>query len=447
MLGTMKSQWVGLGFLGVLACSSSESTPPAPAPDGGATPPGTTLTVWIYEQPKPGGTATPLAGATVAFDPPEGSGERVEVTTEADGKATATIDIGTGPATISATAPNHVTVTALEVSPEENKKLPQNPFGKPITDLVLLLGPNGKGSVANSVEIRGSIIGKAAPDNEVGIGSTGVYQSYIFPSAQYAARVPKGVPFSLMCFEGPPGDFSVPRSFDRATIRLFRVDHPAIDANTPFDIDASQGTLQQTTIHWKVELPGGDSGPLGGTSQVYANIVSFDSGANKGFFRHIAPTADKNAFDVEEVVAETDLAPELVRAIAAIQATDGAASVRQELTAGDGFVFKDYLAPPAVSVTKQTRADAIALDGLPEGTESVNLQMQSGNDVEWVVLGPYKRKPSGPIKLPAPPTGAQLPATLKAQIIALADFVELPGRPSAFIAKKISASRPITISK
>ena len=202
-----------------------------------------------------------------------------------------------------------------------------------------------------------------------------------------------------------------------------------------------------TTVHWKVELPGGDAGPLGGTSQVFANIVSFDSGAATGFFRRVAPTADKNAFDVEEVVAQTDLSPEIVRAIAIIQATDGAVSLRQELTAGDGFVFKDYLAPPAVTITKQTRADAIALDGLPEGTESVIVQMRSGNDDEWVVLAPYKRKPAGAIKLPALPTGAQVPASLKAQIIAAADYVDVPGRTGASMAKRISVSRSITVSK
>jgi hypothetical protein len=372
----------------------------------------------------------------------------VEVITEADGKATASVDISKGPATISATAPNHILVTALEVTPENNTKLPPNPFGKPSTDLVLLLGSNGKGTTARTVEISGKLTGKSSPDNEIGLGAnTGFYGSGIFPSDTYALRVPKGVACSLLGFEGPVPDVSVPRTFDRASLRLFRLDRPAIDANTVVDLDVSQGTLPQATIHWSVELPGGDAGPLGGTSQVFANIGSLDSGAATGFFRRIAPTADKNAFDVELNVATTDIAPEITRAFAVIQATDGALSFRQELSAPDAFVFKDFLLPTAVSVTKQTRNDPFTFDGLPEGVETVQIDMNAGGDQEWVVLGPYKRKPAGPVKLPAPPTGAQLSASFKAQIVATADYIEVPGRPGLRLPRKFSLSRPITVSK
>jgi hypothetical protein len=445
----MKNRWVGLGILGILACSSSESTAPEPAPDGGTATPGTPMTVWVYAVArKAGDPATPLGGATVAFDPPDG-GERVELTTEADGHATTNMDFTKGTAVVSATAPERIVLTALEVSPETVKNNPPNPFGKPNTDLVLLLGPNPKGVTSGSVEITGKLTGKAAPENVIGLASTGVFGFNYFPSDGYAARVPKGIPFSLVGFESGATDTSVPRTFDVASVRPFRIDHAALDANTTLDIDASQGTLATTTVHWKLELPGGDGGPLGGTSTAFANVLSFDSGVGTGFYRHVAPTADKNGFDIEELVTTADLAPEVTRTVAIIRTTDGAVALREMLgSAPDGTVFKDFIVPSAVAVTKQTRADAFAVDGVPTEAESVNVNLSSGPDLEWVVLGPFKKKPGGPIKLPAPPSTAVLPSTLTAQIVALADFASIPGRPpGALFAQKISASRPITVTK
>jgi hypothetical protein len=251
-----------------------------------------------------------------------------------------------------------------------------------------------------------------------------------------------------MCFEGPPQTNPTPREFDRASLRVFRVDHGAIDANTPLDIDVSQGTLQTTTVHWTLEITGGDTGPLGGTSSAGANVISFDSGVATGFFKKIALSGDKTSFDVEELVAQTDLSPEITRTFTLIQNTDGSASIRQMLgSAPDVTVFKDFMAPPAVAVTKQTRADAFAMDGLPPETETVNIQLVSGQDVEWFVLGPYKKKPAGPITLPAPPTGAQLSSTLKANLIVFADFVDVPNRPGTLLPQKVAFSRPITVTK
>lgn len=445
----MKNRCVGLGFVGFLACSSSESGTPAPAPDAGTntTPTGTPLTVWVYSiADKAGDLPTPLGGAIVAFDP-AGGGERVEATTEADGHATVNLDFSKGPAVATFKGPDTIVLTALEVSPETNKNLPANPFGKPNTDLVIALPRNAKANTARSVELAGNFTNKTATDNDVGVSATGVFESYIFPADNFAMRVPKGRPFSIIGFEGPKPDTSVPQTFDRASIRLFRIEHAAVDANGPGDIDVSQGTLAQTTVHWKAELPGGSAGPLAG-SACFANIVSFDSGANTGFFKHLAPTADKNAFDIEEVIAQTDLAPEVTRSLVVFQTTDGSVTARQSLgNAPDGTVFKDFLTPPAVAVTKQTRADAFSVEGVPADAEAVNVNLSSGQDLEWQVLGPWKKKPTGPITLPALPTGVSVSSTLKAQIIALADFVEIPGRPGLLVPGKITFSRPITVTK
>src|SRR5687768_2003919 len=75
---------VVVGFSLISGCSSSSTSTPAPSQDGGTGQAGTPLTVWVFGDARP--RAVPLADATIAWDGPGGA-ERVEVTTDAEGKA------------------------------------------------------------------------------------------------------------------------------------------------------------------------------------------------------------------------------------------------------------------------------------------------------------------------------------------------------------------------
>lgn len=445
----MRSQWVGLGFVGILACSSSESTTSAPPPDtGDAAAPGKPYTIWVYHaRDTATDSHTPIGGATVAIDPP-GGGERVELTTEADGHVTTNIDFTKGTANISVSAPEHAVISLVGTDPDVIASIPKpnNPVGKPDTDFVFVLPTNGKGSIARSVELSGKITGKTDAGNIAGLMPTGSYQSWQGPADTYAVRVPKDKPFTLMGFEAPVYDGSLERGFVASPVRVFRTERPAMSANGTFDIDVSQGTLSTTPLNWKIEITGGDSGPLGGTSVCFANVNSIDSGANIGLSEKRELLPDKSGWTLLTQLAQTDLAPEQMRSITVIQNTDKSASIAQQLGAApDGTVFKDYLLPASVIVTKQTRADAISLEGAP-AAEQINIDLRSGQDTEWLVITAHKKQPKS-VVLPAPPSTASLPGTLSAAIVAFNGFEVVPGRPGEALPTKISVSRPITITR
>ncbi len=427
------------------SCGTS-STPAADAgadtaaPDAGADAPvAARRSVWVYSQaPLAGGVPTPLRDAVVAFDPP--GGPRQEVTTGPDGLASLTGEIPGGMITIA--APGHATFTALDVSPEALSALPPNDLGKPSTDMVVALTYTG---TERSVSLSGKLTGKQAPDTSVTLATRGLQARAGAAGDTYSLRVPKGLPLFVVGVEGKPS--SSGREVTFADARFFKVDGPAPTADTTLDLDLSKGVLPSATSTFKVELPGGASGPLGGSSVAFCQTQSVDSGLLLGITAKSAPSADLASFTCELRAASPDIAPEALQTLVAVQTADGAVSVSGVLgVVPDGTVWKDLLPPPALTIATVKRTDPIPTEGLPKEATTCQLTLTYREQLVWAVVGPFGKPCPTAITLPEPPSGTTLPATLRASLLGLADPVVLPGRHGDLFFKRVSVSRTFTVT-
>ncbi|HRG97758.1 MAG TPA: hypothetical protein PLR99_16000 [Polyangiaceae bacterium] len=430
-------------LLAAPSCGTS-STPAADAgaavPDAGADAPvSPRRSFWVYSQaPLAGGVPTPLPDAVVAFDPP--GGPRQEVTTGPDGLASLTGEITGGMITVA--APGHATFTALDVSPEALSALPPNNVGKPSTDMVVALTYTG---TDRTVQLSGKLTGKQAPDSPVTLTTRGLQARVGVAGGTYSLRVPKGLPLFVVGLEGTGS--ATGREVTYTGARFFKVEGPAPTADTTLDLDVSQGALPSATSTFKVELPGGASGPLGGSSIAFCQTQSADSGLLLGITAKSAPSADLASFTCELRAASADISPEALQTLVAVQTADGAVSVAGALgPVPDGTVWKDLLPPPALTIATVKRTDPIPTEGLPKEATTCQLNLTYREQLVWAAVGPFGRPCPSAITLPEPPSGTTLPATLRASLIGLADPVEVPGRKGDLFFKRVSVSRTFTVT-
>ena len=376
------------GFLAIalaaLACSSGDA---APAPG-----PGTPLTIWVLDAPLVlGAEETPVAGAKVAFDPP-GGGERVTRTTEADGHVTFEADFAAGGGAVTVLSEDHVYLTRLEASPTTARARP-NRSGKPPSDLVLFPPRVDRVTTGLTVDLRGTIAGKADPNHVVSLATSGLARLGGAQALEdsYALRAPKDRAFFLL---GHETKTLVDRDgivVENALVKSFRLDLPARGDDELLDLDlAKLPALPAKVTRVRVEGPTG--GPFGAGTHAYASVSSADSDLVVGLFA-AATEAGAGAFDVDVSIVDTDLGPERLLTQAQIVAPDGSQSVRVEPGPLAGSPLRDFVLPPTIPDPEAPRTikDAIPLEGFPAGAD-LEARLFAGGSLFWVVEGP----PGGP---------------------------------------------------
>jgi hypothetical protein len=375
-----------------LACGDDGATSPRPK---------TPMTVWIFDDGvSPFDVAPPLPNVDVAFDPPSG-GERIVRRTEADGHVRFEADFSKGGAQVSAFSADHTLLTMLDVSPESVSKRP-NTFGKPESDLVVVLPRLDEATRRSTVELRGTLGGKRAPSSLVEIAASGVGRlgSATTSGTAYALRATAGRPFFLLGHEqGAEMRADGIVAFEH--FESFRIDVPARDADGVLDIDlAATAALPVRTVHLRATAPAGSV--FGPDTSASATVSSADSALLAGTFTKATRATTELAFDLEVTLAETDVGPERLLTRATLVAANGALTRRSELgVVADGTSWTDFLAPVEVPDASRSLADAIPLEGFPDGAD-LRIDVFANEQLIWVLHSP----PGGPrekrVVLPAP---------------------------------------------
>jgi hypothetical protein len=425
----------------LLAACSDDPGPATAAPvDGGvaetAAAPLVPMTVWVYGEPQFVDVAPqPLAGATVIFDAPGGT--RVEKVTEADGHVTFEADFTLGSANVTVVAANHAALSMVGATPDALKLAPPA-LGRPAGDLVLVPPLQ----VPSMVTLSGSFTNKLDPANVVVLTTTGSFDQRETPTDFYSLVVPKDHAFTIVGHEGKPGA-AQPRNILNGDVRMFRIDQAAIAQDTKLDIDLSIGNLTAPKVHWKIETPGGDTGPLGVTTRGIANVVSTSSNVNLG--PCIASTVTPTGFDVELQVAQTDMGGETIVSRTIVLLADGAQSMAQEVgIAPEGTVFKDFLTPPPITFERQRVTTPISLEGFPENASPV-VQLFGRQGLAWVIVTPYRAPHGSTLQLPAVPPKYELPDNLGGRLLAFGhDGVERPG--GQVVPRHVGVSREFSLA-
>jgi hypothetical protein len=401
-----------------LACSDD-------APAGRPT---TKLTVWVLSEPVTNSDEPrPLTGVDVAFDPP-GGGARVTRKTDADGHVDFDGDFDAGSGRVTAFSVEHTLVSRLEVSPSSVAARP-NTFGKPERDLVIVLPRLDTAVRAASCELRGNVTGKLDSAHTVSIAASTLLRLGKSSTSEpaYTLRAPTGRPFFLLGHEvGPLRSNDTTVAIEH--FKTFRVDVGPLSADKMLDIDlAALPALPVRTVRLHGEAPSGDNGTFGVGSRASGAITSVDSQVVTGVFTRGSTTSEGRAFDVELAVSDVDVAPERLFTQATLVAPNGALSIRQELGAvADGTSWTDFPAPPSVPDASRTLADAIPLDGFPQGAD-LRIEVFANQQLIWILEGP----PGGPREksfvLPAP-LGVSFSADVQLVAVSIAaelDRVEL----------------------
>jgi hypothetical protein len=360
------------------------------------------LDVWVAELTpgKRNDTFPPLASATVAWDPP-GGGDRQLLQTDAMGHATVYGDFTKGDGAITIYAADHMAFTSLAMSPTNLAKLPPCPFGKPATDLCFVLNRKLGAAPPVVAHLTGNITNKANAGDYVSLYSPNAGLGTDTPAGNYMITVPTGHPYTVTGWEWTPAATPPARGFDNSAVKWFKLDQPMQTSDAMANIDMNAVTqVTSTKVNITVNIPGGDTGPLGGTSQSVTGLNNLDGNENYAAAPKSTVSADKASFaeSVEFVPPPADMR---VATRGLLVLKDG--SLSEVLTDGvptNGMVIDGFLTPPPVTITKATNADPIPFDGIPAECNTTLLQVVQNGEVIWNIGNSAKTSPAMLPKLP-----------------------------------------------
>lgn len=410
----------------------------------------TAFTVWAFEESLGTGVdgeppaGKPLAGAEIAFDPP-GGGSRVILNVAPDGHATFEGDFTLGRGAVTVFDREHVLVSVIEVSPEAVRVHP-NTMGKPPEDLVVLVPALDDVLVARTVEVRGALSGKRDPTSSIDLSASGVARlgSTETVSATYALRAPRGRPFFMLAHE-TKNVASEAADVTNELVGSFRVDMPALDADTVRDLDVTTATrLATRSVHLRAVLPTATGSPFGLGTRSSAIVVSADSRLLLAPIESARASNEGRSFDLAMAVAETEIAPERPLTRVGLVASDGSRSVRLEPgVAAEGTTFDDFLAPPRIvaGISPTGLNEPILVEAFPAGAE-LAIEVFAGPQLAWVITAPARdaARARDPIHVPVP-LEIRLPALVAVAFSARTDHVPLAPRGEVF--RRVSFSRDV----
>jgi hypothetical protein len=273
--------------LALAACSSNSSAPAKASTDAGTGDAGTTLSFNVVEGES---ATTPIAGALAYAEYMDGKNE--SATADATGKVTFTsASIASGVESVSFGASARSVQSYVEPDLSSLASAP--------VSLGLLAPPP-------TFKLSGALKPVTAGDSVIMQPSISAEQGFLADnlgaSASYAMGVPPDVLFTIYGSEYLQNDKAFTRGFSTTITKWFHVDHPGLTSDTTFDIDLT--TLPSdtpTTASGTIDIPGGDSGPLGGASTAYVIVLGQNGQSpisipNIGFTTSIQLSSDNSSF-------------------------------------------------------------------------------------------------------------------------------------------------------
>ncbi len=267
--------------------------------------------------------------------------------------------------------------------------------------------------------------------------------------------VHQGVPdkFSIAVMPGEKGtlvgvetlQMPAPRAVTQTVGKWVIAEHPAITADTPFDLDFTKpSALTSKRVKIKLEIPGGADGPLGGDSFAFGWILRGTTlNAMVGLFAKSGPNADGTAFDVELEYIEPTFAG-TSKTVLRLHRSDGAWSERTLMRIPtEGEVVKDWRMPLPITSAKQALTDPISLEGIAKDETAFVVAQKTNGDLLFRSVVPPAFTSGGSITLPKLPEElrALLPPLLASRIrnAVITD-------PKAVFVEFSGVSRPITFT-
>jgi len=265
------NRWIVLGLaLALVGCGGGDGGTDAGGGDvdsggGDVDSGGGGMPVDVVFLVREGGDETPIVGAMMALDRPDGT--RDEFTSDASGHITVSIDWAAGPHHFTTAAPGHVVVSAINTDGTALDSIPMVDGAFPI-DLFSNV-PN-----EDLVSITGAVTGVMSIGNNFGVypAITGA-ENYNARGPDYTIRVPRGEPFRAAVEE-----YSIIRN---GTNDFTQPHHAHIFID--FDAQAADGTrdIDISTSDAFTEISGTVASPGTGTPLADANfyilVTDFDS--------------------------------------------------------------------------------------------------------------------------------------------------------------------------
>ncbi len=360
---------------------------------------GSTMKITVTSHDDVSNLSTPLAGANVAVDLPDG--KRVEALADANGVASVGgIDWEKGTVDVTAYAADHTVFSELAVAKTD------------ALDMTL-----GSTLPPATVNVGGNLGGKQGANDMVTLSATAPGSTfYQDATTSYSMSVGSDAAFSLVGLDWVAGGgASVSnRGVAQTFLKWARLDQPAASADVTVDFNfASAPALTPTSVSGHMDIPGGTGGALA-KSVGYFSVTTMGSvgAAFLGAPVHMDVNSAGSGFDwVGEYVKLDGITP---LSQYEIFNSDGSGTIANVMAyPSDADQLTDLLPVPDAPATATTLANGASFDNAPSSLSWVSLHLTVGTaptiKVAWVV-----RQKSGPwaaLKVPALPTGAD-PATV-----------------------------------
>jgi hypothetical protein len=262
--------------------------------------------------------------------------------------------------------------------------------------------------------------------------------------ATFTARAPIGRKTTIVVqeFDG----VWTGRSLEQTFGKWIGLDLEAMTADRMLDVDiTAHAALPIKKSNVKLEITGGDGGPLGGTSTAYAFLTcGVPENVACGFPSKIAPNADGSAFDMELSYVEVpglEPGPTYFR----IQRVEDGAFTERLLVKrpAEGEVIKDFDTPAPITTTKLALSQPLFFEGITPGTNVLLNSSRPNGDMYFRVFIEASLA-TKPMQLPPLPDDvrAMIPASSQARVITTRDFAPgTGGQPT-----KAAISRTFTVT-
>jgi hypothetical protein len=346
------------------------------------------LTVTVMTLPIDSSEPTPLEGATVAVDLPNGT--RTEWVTDAAGKVTIPNAGAAGTTVVLVAHKPGYSVKSLEGPLSASARLS-------LYELDAMAAP--------SVTVSGIALSMTGKQNTLTVQATTSYALSQQPGNAFSLTVPPSLPFSLAGLEYTGCTPSCGRCVCQTFLGWTRTDHEAIDTDTVVDLDFGQ-SLASVQTTGTVELPAREESRLRTVARLYIRVHSFTERLQHGFPLSTEPTPDGNHFSYVAEHVPWDGAADTYTSYELVDYAGGAQSILRVpgLPRPDASVSGFIDVPDFTSPTDKNIHLLEPIEWEPLETTYTQLVIVRGGLPVWMaaVAGGSR------LKLPQPPSSADV---------------------------------------
>jgi hypothetical protein len=400
--------------LALAACSGKSSSGAAPEDAGVSDAGASALSFNVVEAES---KTTPISGALAYAEYMDGKNESAQ--SDATGKVTFTsASIASGVESVSFGAAARTVHSFVEPNVASLT-------GAPITLEVTALPP--------TFVLSGAL-------KPVTAGDSVLMQSSISPSADflkdnvtasstYSFTLPSNILFTVYGSEYLMTTGALTRGFSTTITKWFHVDHPGLTSNTTFDLDLTALPSDTSmTASGTLEIPGGDSGPLGGASTAFVIVLGQNGQSatglpNIGFTTSIQVSSDNSSFLYSlEYVPYPNLTPSTYGQITQVDGSFSYVEVPGFPTAGQKLTGLPYPIALPGPLSEGSAIDATTTNDSQTVVLAVDVTGNTNSPVDlWDVALPSGKISKVPVLSPAIkallPSGASFGAQVQVQSV------------------------------